>query len=129
MMKRVLIVDDAAFMRFVLRQTLEKCGFEVVGEAENGVKAIRLFRQLKPDVVTMDLTMPALSGVDSIKVIKLIDEEAKIIVISSSGQKLAVEEAIEAGATSFLVKPFKEKVLAERLVDAFKPENMNLNCN
>lgn len=126
-MKRVLIVDDAAFMRLVLRNTLEKCGFEVVGEAENGVKAIRLFRQLKPDVVTMDLTMPALNGVDSIKVLKLIDEEAKIIVISSTGKKLAVEEAIEAGATSFLVKPFKERVLAERLADAFKPKNVNLN--
>lgn len=126
-MKRVLIVDDAPFMRHVLREALEKCGFEVVGEAENGIKAIRLFRKLKPDVVTMDLIMPALSGVDSIKVLKLIDEEAKIIVISSSGQKSAVEEAIEAGASSFLVKPFKEKALAERLVDAFKPTEAKLN--
>lgn len=128
-MKRVLIVDDAAFMRHVLRETLERCGFEVVGEAENGVKAIRLFRKLKPDVVTMDLTMPALSGVDSIKVLKLIDEDAKIIVISSSGKKSAVEEAIEAGASSFLVKPFKEKALAERLIDAFKPNDVKTKCN
>lgn len=114
-MKRVLVVDDAAFMRLSLKMLLEKTGFEVVGEAENGFKAIQMYKQLKPDIVTMDLTMPELGGIDAIKMIKSIDNEARIIVISSMGHEILVKEAIMAGAISFIVKPFKEDVVSKQL--------------
>lgn len=114
-MKRVLVVDDAAFMRLSLKMLLERLGFEVVGEAENGLKAIQLYKQLKPDIVTMDLTMPELGGIDAIKMIKSIDKDARIIVISSMGHEILVREAIVAGAISFIVKPFKEEVVSKQL--------------
>jgi two-component system chemotaxis response regulator CheY len=115
-MKRVLVVDDAAFMRIALRTMLERCGFEVVGEADTGIKAIQLYKILKPDIVTMDLTMPELGGVDAIKMIKAIDNNARIIVISSLGHEITVKEAIVAGAMSFIVKPFKEEVVSKQLL-------------
>lgn len=114
-MKKVLVVDDAAFMRLSLKMLLEKSGFDVVGEAENGLKAIQLYKQLKPDIVTMDLTMPEMGGIDAIKMIKAIDNNAKIIVISSMGHEILVREAIVAGAVSFIVKPFKEDVVSKQL--------------
>jgi len=114
-MKKVLIVDDAAFMRLSLKMLLEKSGFDVVGEAENGFKAIQLYRQLKPDIVTMDLTMPEMGGIDAIKMIKAIDKDARIIVISSMGHEILVREAIVAGAVSFIVKPFKEDVFSKKI--------------
>ena len=114
-MKKVLVVDDAAFMRLSLRMLLEKSGFDVVAEAENGLKAIQLYKQLKPDIVTMDLTMPEMGGIDAIKMIKAIDREARIIVISSMGHEILVREAIVAGAVSFIVKPFKEDVVSKQL--------------
>lgn len=116
-MKRVLIVDDAAFMRLSLKTILEKCGFEVVGEANTGIKAVQLYKQLKPDLVTMDLTMPELGGVEAIKMIKIIDKDARIIVISSMGHEILVREAIVAGAISFIVKPFKEDFLSRQLIN------------
>ncbi|WP_143316919.1 MULTISPECIES: response regulator [Clostridium] len=119
-MKRVLVVDDAAFMRLSLKGILERCGFEVVGEAENGVKAIQLYRQLKPDFVTMDLTMPELGGVDATKMIKMIDNEAKIVVISSMGHETSVKEAIMAGAISFILKPFDEETVIRQLKEIEK---------
>jgi two-component system chemotaxis response regulator CheY len=115
-MKRVLIVDDAAFMRLSLRRIMEKCEYEVVGEAENGLKAVQLYKQLKPDLVTMDLTMPELGGVDAIKLIKQIDNNAKVIVISSMGHEILVKEAIVAGAISFIVKPYKEEFVVKQLL-------------
>lgn len=114
-MKKVLIVDDAAFMRLSLKMLLEKSGFDVVGEAENGFKAIQLYKQLKPDIVTMDLTMPEMGGIDAIKMIKAVDKNARIIVISSMGHEILVREAIMAGAISFIVKPFKEEVVSKQL--------------
>ncbi len=116
-MKRVLVVDDAAFMRIALRRILEKNGFEVVGEADTGMKAVQQYRLLKPDIVTMDLTMPELGGVDAIKMIKSIDNNARIIVISSMGHEINVKEAIIAGAVSFIVKPFKEEVISKQLMN------------
>ncbi|WP_315074709.1 response regulator [uncultured Clostridium sp.] len=116
-MKRVLVVDDAAFMRIALRRILEKSGFEVVGEADTGMKAVQQYRLLKPDIVTMDLTMPELGGVDAIKMIKSIDNNARIIVISSMGHEINVKEAIIAGAVSFIVKPFKEEVISKQLMN------------
>lgn len=116
-MTRVLIVDDAAFMRLSLKTILENCGFEVVGEANTGIKAIQLYKQLKPDLVTMDLTMPELGGVEAIKMIKVIDKDARIIVISSMGHEINVREAIMAGAISFIVKPFKAEVVSQQLLN------------
>ncbi len=116
-MKRALVVDDAAFMRIALRRILEKSGFEVVGEADTGMKAVQQYRLLKPDIVTMDLTMPELGGVDAIKMIKSIDNNARIIVISSMGHEINVKEAIIAGAVSFIVKPFKEEVISKQLMN------------
>jgi len=116
-MKRVLIVDDAAFMRLSLKAILEKSGFEVIGEADTGIKAVQLYKQLKPDLVTMDLTMPELGGIEAIKMIKIIDKDARIIVISSMGHEILVREAIMAGAISFIVKPFKAEVVSKQLLN------------
>ena len=116
-MKRVLIVDDAAFMRMALRNILEKNGFEVIGEADTGIKAVQQYKILKPDIVTMDLTMPELGGVEAIKLIKSIDSNARIVVISSMGHEILVREAIVAGAVSFIVKPFKEEVVSKQLLN------------
>ncbi|EKQ50377.1 MULTISPECIES: response regulator [unclassified Clostridium] len=116
-MKRVLVVDDAAFMRMALKTILEKCGFEVVGEADTGIKAVQQYKVLKPDIVTMDLTMPELGGVEAIKIIKTIDKNARIIVISSMGHEIQVKEAIMAGAVSFIVKPFKEEIVTKQLMN------------
>ena len=113
---RVLITDDAAFMRATLRNLLEKEGFVVAGEAANGEEAVRLYQELKPDIVTMDITMPVMNGIDAIKEIMKIDPNAKIIVCSAMGQKPMVIEALQAGAKDFLVKPFEPA----RVVQALK---------
>lgn len=107
-MKRVLIVDDAAFMRLSLRQMLEKNGFEVVDEAENGAVGLRKYKQYKPDLVTMDITMPDMDGIEALKAIKQIDPQAKILIVSALGQDSVVKTAILNGAKSFIVKPYKE---------------------
>lgn len=105
-MKRVLIVDDAAFMRMSLRTILEKYGFEVAGEAENGHVGVKKFKELNPDVVTLDITMPEMDGLAALKEIKSIDSEAKVVVVSAMGQDRYVREAIMSGAKNFIVKPF-----------------------
>ncbi len=114
-MKRVLIADDAAFMRMAIKTMLDKNGFEVVGEAENGHIAVRKFKELKPDIVTMDITMPEMTGIEALKSIKEIDPEAKVIMISAMGQEVLVREAIALGAKSFIVKPFKEDHVVKTL--------------
>lgn len=106
MSKRVLIVDDAAFMRIKLRDILEKNGYEVAGEAENGYEAIEKYKELEPDIVTMDITMPELDGVEALKEIKSFAPEAKILMCSAMGQQTMVMDAIRAGALDFIVKPF-----------------------
>lgn len=113
-MKKVLVVDDAEFMRFSLKTMLDKNGFEVVGEAENGIRAIDMYKNLKPDLVTMDITMPDMGGIEAVKEIIKIDNSAKIVMVSALGQESKVMEAIIAGAKGFIVKPFKE----DKLVDA-----------
>ncbi len=115
-MNRILVVDDAAFMRISLRQILEGRGFEVVGEAENGLEAIKQYEQLKPDLVTMDITMPGINGVETIKQLMAIDAKAKVVVCSAMGHKQMVLEAINAGAKDFVVKPFQ----AERVITAIR---------
>lgn len=107
-MKRVLIADDATFMRLMLKQMLSQNGFEVVGEAENGEVAVDKYKEFKPDIVTMDITMPNLNGIDALKMIMEFDSNAKVIMISAMGQEKMVRESIVCGAKSFVVKPFKE---------------------
>ena len=104
---RVLVVDDAAFMRMMVKDILSKNGYEVVGEAENGMKAVEKFNELRPDLVTMDITMPEMDGISAVKAIKKIDPKAKIVMCSAMGQQAMVIEAIQAGARDFIVKPFQ----------------------
>lgn len=106
MSKRVLIVDDAIFMRMKLKDILEKNGYEVVGEAQNGMEAVEKYQAEKPDIVTMDITMPEMDGVAALKAIIQIDPNAKVIMCSAMGQQTMVMEAIQSGALDFIVKPF-----------------------
>lgn len=106
--KRILIVDDAAFMRMMIKNIVVKNGYEVVGEAENGRDAVELYRQHKPDLVTMDITMPEMNGIEGVKAIRDIDPKANIIMCSAMGQQAMVMEAIQAGAKDFIVKPFQQ---------------------
>ncbi len=107
-MKSVLIIDDALFMRHALKLMLENNGYQVVGEAENGLVGIQKYEELRPDIVTMDITMPEMDGITAIKKIKAIDAAATIIVITAMSQQSCVMEAIGYGAKGFIVKPFKE---------------------
>ena len=107
-MSKVLIVDDAAFMRISIKNMLTKNGYEVVGEAENGLVGVELYKELQPDIVTMDITMPEMSGLDALKEITKIDAKAKVVMVSAMGQESMVREAIVSGAKGFIVKPFKE---------------------
>jgi len=110
---RVLVVDDAAFMRMMLKDILTQNGYEVAGEAENGIPAIKLYQELKPDLVTMDIIMPEMNGIEAVKGIISFDPQAKILMVSAMGQQFLVKEAIQAGAKDFIVKPFQPaKVLA-----------------
>lgn len=118
-MPRVLIVDDALFMRKMLSDILKKEGIEVCGEAENGKEAIDKFRETKPDLVTMDIVMPKMEeidGVAAVKEIMKIDPQAKIIMVSAMGQHSLVVEAIQAGAKDFVTKPFQPS----RVIEAIK---------
>lgn len=108
-MASVLIVDDAAFMRTSLKMMLERNGFTVIGEAENGAMAVQKYMELNPNIVTMDITMPVLDGIEATKKIKEIDPKANIIIVSAMGQEVYVRDAVVAGAKNFIVKPFKEE--------------------
>ncbi|SFC91515.1 response regulator [Clostridium uliginosum] len=114
-MKEVLIVDDSMFIRVTLRTMLEKNGFKVVGEAENGRVAIDKYKELKPDIVTMDITMPEMEGIESLQKIIEIDPDAKVIMLSAVGQEDNVKTSIMLGAKTFIVKPFKEEHLLKVL--------------
>ncbi len=111
-MATVLIVDDALFMRKTLADLIERLGHTVVGEAENGFAAVDLYFKLKPDVVTMDITMPEFGGVEAVKVICGNDRNAKIIMVSAMGQTEFIKEAILSGAKDFIVKPFEHERVA-----------------
>lgn len=112
---RVLIVDDAMFMRVKLRDLLEKNGYEVVGEAANGKEAVAKYQELKPDLTTMDITMPGMDGITAISEIRKLDPTAKIIVCSAMGQQTTFIDAIQAGAADFLVKPYQEGKVLEAM--------------
>lgn len=114
-MARVLITDDAAFMRMQLKDIVTKLGHEVVGEAENGLVAIEKAKELKPDLITMDITMPEMNGVDATAEIKRIFPDAKIIMCSAMGQQGMVVDAIKAGASDFVVKPFNAERISESI--------------
>ncbi|HEU23801.1 MAG: two-component system response regulator [Mesoaciditoga sp.] len=115
MAKRVLIVDDAAFMRMLLKDIVTKAGYEVAGEASNGKEAIEKYKELNPDIVTMDITMPEMTGIEATKEIIKMDPNAKIIMCSAMGQQMMVVEAIQAGAKDFIVKPFQQSRVVEAL--------------
>lgn len=115
MCAKILIVDDAAFMRMMLTDILVEKGYEIAGEAGDGGKALRLYKELKPDLVTMDIVMPEVGGIESIRKILKIDPEAKILVVSALGQQALVKEAIDAGAKGFVVKPFKSEKVTEEI--------------
>jgi len=106
-MARVLIADDASFMRQMIREIIEPEGHEVVGEATNGIEAVDLFNELSPDLVTMDIVMPKRSGIDAVKAIIAEHPMACIVMCSALGQETLVMEALQAGARDFIVKPFK----------------------
>ncbi|HBE80499.1 MAG TPA: two-component system response regulator [Firmicutes bacterium] len=109
---KVLVVDDAAFMRMMIKDILRKGGYEVIGEAEDGSKAVEKFKELRPDLVTMDITMPDMDGISAVKEIRKVDSNATIIMCSAMGQQAMVIDAIQAGAKDFVVKPFQpERVL------------------
>ena len=116
MATRVLVVDDAAFMRMMVKDILSKNGYEIVGEAENGMKALEKYQELKPDLVTMDITMPEMDGITAVKEIKKVDPAAKVVMCSAMGQQAMVIEAIQAGARDFIVKPFQ----ADRVLEAIR---------
>ena len=115
-MAKILIVDDAAFMRMMIKDILQKNGYEVIGEAANGLEAVELYKAHQPDLVTMDITMPEMDGIEAVKQIKGINPAAKVIMCSAMGQQSMVMDAIKAGANDFIVKPFQ----ADRVLEAIK---------
>ncbi len=116
MAKNILICDDAAFMRMMIKDILTKNGYNVVGEAENGAKGVEKYTELKPDLVLMDITMPEMDGIQALKKIKESDPSATVIMCSAMGQQAMVIESIQAGAKDFIVKPFQ----ADRVLEAVK---------
>ena len=113
MSKSVLICDDAIFMRTMVGDILTQAGYDVVGEAETGVQAVERFRELRPDLVTMDIVMPDMGGIDAVREIVKLDPEAKVLMCSAMGQQALVVEAIQAGAKDFVVKPFQPSRVLE----------------
>ena len=113
---RVLVVDDALFMRNMLKDIFTKAGHEVVGEAANGEEAVSKYAELKPDLVTMDIVMPMKSGIEALQEIRSADPDACVVMCSALGQDALVVEAVQAGAKDFIVKPFKE----ERVLDVVR---------
>ncbi len=116
MAKNILVCDDAAFMRMMIKDILTKNGYNIAGEAENGLKAVEKYNETKPDLVLMDITMPEMDGIQALKKIKEMDPNAKIVMCSAMGQQAMVIEAIQSGARDFIVKPFQ----AERVLEAVK---------
>ena len=116
MAKNILVCDDAAFMRMMIKDILNKNGYNVAGEAENGIRAVEKYKEVSPDLVLLDITMPEMDGIQALKEIKKVDAGAKVIMCSAMGQQAMVIESIQAGAKDFIVKPFQ----AERVIEAVK---------
>ena len=114
MAKNILICDDAAFMRMMIKDILTKNGYNIAGEAENGAKAVEKYAELKPDLVLMDINMPEMDGIEALKKIKASVPGASVIICSAMGQQAMVIESIQSGAKDFIVKPFQ----ADRVIEA-----------
>jgi two-component system chemotaxis response regulator CheY len=117
---RILIVDDAIFMRKMIGDILKKEGYEICGEAENGIEAIKKYKELKPDLVTMDIIMPDMSGIDAVQEIVNFDGNAKILMVSAMGQQSLVVEAIQKGAKDYVIKPFQPSRVLEAVERVLK---------
>ncbi len=115
MSQSVLICDDAIFMRTMLSDILQQAGFDVIGEAETGAQAVARYRELRPDLVTMDIVMPDMGGIDAVREITKLDPAARILMCSAMGQQALVIEAIQAGAKDFVVKPFQPSRVLEAI--------------
>ena len=115
-MEKIMLVDDAAFMRMMIKDILVKNGYNIAGEAENGVKAVEKYQETKPDLVLMDITMPEMDGIQALKKIKAIDANASVVMCSAMGQQAMVIESIQSGARDFIVKPFQP----DRVIEAVK---------
>ena len=119
-MQKVLVVDDALFMRTALSKMLQEWGLEVVAQAANGREAVNMYKEHSPDLVTMDVTMPIMSGIDALKLIMQDDPEAKIIMITALGQQRIIVDALENGAKDFITKPFQPENLKEVVFNVLK---------
>ena len=113
MKARVLVVDDAIFMRKMISDILEGNGMEIVGEADTGALAVEKYKELKPDLVTMDIIMPEMNGIDAVRQIMSNDSQARIVMCSALGQQALVQDALTAGAKDFLIKPFNPSRVIE----------------
>jgi len=119
--KQILIVDDAAFMRMMIRDILSKDGY-VIHEATNGSEAVEKYREVRPDLVTMDITMPDVDGIEALKQIRELDSDATVLMVSAMGQQKLILEALEAGAADFIVKPFQPTKVLEVVHKALKDQ-------
>lgn len=115
MASRILIVDDASFMRMMLRNILTSHGYEIIGEAENGILAVEAYQRLKPDIMLIDLIMPEMGGIEAVRKVMEVDSNAKIIICSAMGQQALVVEAMQAGARDFIIKPFQPTSVVEAI--------------
>lgn len=122
-MATVLIVDDSRTSRKILRAALEKGGFSIIGEAANGEEGYLKYKELHPDIVTMDITMPTMDGIESLSLIKREDKNAKVVMITAAGQKEKMVEALKRGAEEFIMKPFDEPEVLETLNRVADDEN------
>ena len=121
-MARILVADDASFMRMMIREIVEDEGYEVVGEASDGIEAVDMYRELHPDIVTMDIVMPRRSGIDAVRGIVELEPSACIVMCSALGQETLVSESLQAGARDFIVKPFKPEAVLATLREALEKE-------
>ncbi len=119
--KRLLIVDDAMIMRAIIKDTAKKAGWEIVGEATNGAEAVKRYRELRPDLTTLDIVMPEMDGVEALRAIRGEDPGAKVVMISAIDQRAKLNECIQLGALDFIVKPFDKQRLLSLFGTYFQP--------
>jgi two-component system chemotaxis response regulator CheY len=119
--KKVLVVDDSGFLRTVLKKILERHDYEVIGMAENGHEAITKYKEMKPDLVTLDIIMPQMNGLETLKLLKIVDPNACVVVVSSMSSKESVTDCMKAGAKNYILKPFVEGKVIEVIQKALSP--------